>query len=314
MKALRTSLCLTLLLGLPLSVGCSDGTSNDLPSPPGDDDNLSDAKKKDMATPAKDLAMPPKSDLTAGSGALRFAVFGDTRPGGPTGVYPTAVAQAVFAGINRMAVQFVVVTGDYIYVTGTDPTAAAAQMDLFLSARTELSADVPVHYVLGNHEANNIPTFESKLSPQTYWSFTQGNAKFVAIANDDWSSTQSSWLDSQLSVSSTYTFVFRHQYWDSSGTTHESEIKPIVMAHPFTLFLAGHDHAYSHKTVVTRGAARDVVCGTGGAPFDANFTNPYYGFLLLEEQKDGTIQVTSYKVEPGMDVAPVAMDTFNVTP
>lgn len=84
--------------------------------------------------------------------------------------------------------------------------------------------------------------------------------------------------------------------------------------YPFTLFMAGHDHAYKHKTTITRGAARDVVVGNGGAPFDSAWTNPYHGFSLVEEQLDGQIKVTMYKVVPGMASPPAAMDTWTVTP
>jgi predicted phosphodiesterase len=270
----------------------------------------------DMAGPGPDLAHNPPDMAHGPSGRFRFAAFGDTRPGSSAAgsPYPTAVVEAIFRAIDRQAVDFVVVSGDYIYVSGTDATRAGAQMDLFLAARKQMSATTPVHYVLGNHEDNNIPTFQAKLSPQVYWRFDQGDAKFVAIANDAWDSTQATWLDKELATSTKYTFVFRHQYWGSHGTTHDGEIEPIVEAHPYTLFIAGHDHSYKHKTTVVRGAERDVVAGNGGAPFDAAWSSPYYGYILVEQQADDSVRVTSYKVEPGMDVPPTAMDTWSVTP
>jgi 3',5'-cyclic AMP phosphodiesterase CpdA len=225
------------------------------------------------------------------------------------------VVEAIFRAIDRQAVDFVVLSGDYIYVSGTDATRASAQMDLFLTARAQLSASTPVHYVLGNHEDKNIPTFQSKLSPEVYWRLDQGDMKVVAIANDAWDATQASWLTTQLSAPTKYTFVFRHQYWGSHGTTHDAEIQPIVDAHPYTLFIAGHDHAYKHKTTVVRGGERDVVAGNGGAPFDSTWVgSPYYGYILVEQQADDSVRVTSYKVEPGMDVPPVAMDSWTVAP
>lgn len=251
-----------------------------------------------------------------GGGGLRFAVFGDTRPASPAAgsPYPTAVVEAVFRAIDRQAVQFVVVSGDYIYVSGTDPARAGQQMDLFLAARRQLSSRVPVHYLLGNHESRNIRTFQQKLSRNYYWSFTEGDAKFIAIANDAWSGSQAAWLEDQLDAPSRYTFVFRHQYWYAHGTTHEREIRPIVMRHPYTLFISGHDHSYRHKTAVVRGDRRDVVAGNGGAPFDETWSNPWYGYLIVGQQGDGRIQATAYKVEPGMDVPPVSMDTWTVSP
>lgn len=263
--------------------------------------------KHDMAAPHPDMS---------GRGRFRFAAFGDTRPGSPDAgsPYPTAVVESVFRAIDRQAVDFVVVSGDYIYVSGTNATRAAAQMDLFLAARAQLSASTPVYYVLGNHEDKNIPTFQAKLSPQVYWRVDTGALKVVAIANDAWDGTQARWLEAQLGAPTRYTFVFRHQYWGASGTTHDAEIKPIVEAHPYTLFIVGHDHSYKHKTTVIRGSRREVVAGNGGAPFDDGWTSPYYGYILVEQQPDDSVKVTSYKVEPGMDVPPVAMDSFSVSP
>ena len=77
------------------------------------------------------------------------------------------------------------------------------------------------------------------------------------------------------------------------------------MRHPYTLFIAGHDHSYKHKTAVVRGEMRDLVDGTGGAPFDGTWTNPWNGYSIVDQRPDGRIQVTAYKVEPGMDVVGV---------
>ncbi len=260
-----------------------------------------------------DLAPP---DIRPGSDRFRFAVFGDTRPADPSpgSPYPSAVVEAIFRAIDRQAVDFVVVSGDYIYVSGTDPTRAAQQMDLFLSARAELSSRVPVHYVLGNHEDRNIPTFQTKLSKEVYWRLDRGDAKLVAIANDAWDATQAAWLDATLRAPTRYTFVFRHQYWGASGTTHDAEIQPIVQAHPYTLFIAGHDHAYKHKPPVVRGAQREVVAGNGGAPFDSTWSTPYYGYILVEQQPDDSVRVRSFKVLPGADVPPEEMDSWSVPP
>jgi hypothetical protein len=67
---------------------------------------------------------------------------------------------------------------------------------------------------------------------------------------------------------------------------------------------------------VVRGDQRHVVAGNGGAPFDSGWTtgSQYYGYILVEQQPDDRVAVTSYKVEPGLDVPPVAMDTWSVSP
>ena len=318
-RPLRTSTSSLRLLGLvgglTAGAGCSDGLDEEVVRSAAPIEV--DAKKHDMATPHHDLSVPVDMASHGGTGRFRFAAFGDTRPGSSAvgATYPTAVVEAIFHAIDRQAVDFVVLSGDYIYVSGADAARASAQMDLFLTARAQLSASTPVHYVLGNHEDKNIPTFQAKLSKEVYWRVDQGELKVVAIANDAWDSTQAGWLTTQLSAPTKYTFVFRHQYWGSHGTTHDAEIKPIVDAHPYTLFIAGHDHAYKHKTTVVRGGERDVVGGNGGAPFDSTWTgSPYYGYILVEQQPDDSVKVTSYKVEPGMDVSPVAMDSWSVMP
>lgn len=279
-------------------------------------DDSTEARRRDMRTPPPHDMATPQDLVTPGACRLRFAAFGDTRPAVPGGTYPTAVVESVFRAIDRLMPQLVVLSGDYIFVSGTDPTQAAAQMDTFLTARKQLSPLIPVHYILGNHEDKNIPTFQSKLSANTYWSFTQCGAKFVGIANDAWDSTQAAWLTSELAKPSKYTFVFRHQYWGSHGVdpNNDAAMQKIVTAHPYTLFIAGHDHAYKHKTTITRGDARDVIAGNGGAPFDATFTNPFHGFILVEQQSNDDIKVTAYKADPGLDVPPVVMDTWSVKP
>lgn len=313
------------LLYLLLGIGCTDGLqSEDVETESrlaaetmGDADAAKRTRREwdlrpdmpaDLAGPADGGAVSPRT--------LRFATFGDTRPADYTvgSPYPVAVVESIFRAIDRQAVDFVVLTGDYIFVNGKNPRRASAQMDLLLTARKQLSSTVPVYYVLGNHEDKNLSTFQAKLSTELYWRFDFEDAKFVAIANDVWDSAQAAWLQTQLRTPTRYTFVFRHQYWGSHGTLHDAEIHPIVRAYPYTLFIAGHDHAYKRKPAMTRGERRDVVAGNGGAPFDHTWHPPYYGYLLVEKQPDGRVSATSYKVEPGMDVPPVAMESFSVSP
>lgn len=286
------------LLYLLLSIGCTDGLQSE-----------------DVEIESR-LAAETMGDVDAAKRTLRFATFGDTRPADYTvgSPYPVAVVESIFRAIDRQAVDFVILTGDYIFVNGKNPRSAAAQLDLLLTARKQLSSTVPVYYVLGNHEDKNISTFQAKLSTELYWRFDFEDAKFVAIANDVWDSAQAAWLQTQLRTPTRYTFVFRHQYWGSHGTLHDAEIHPIVKAHPYTLFIAGHDHVYKRKPAITRGERRDVVAGNGGAPFDHSWHPAYYGYLLVEKQPDGRVSATSYKVEPGMDIPPVAMENFSVAP
>ncbi len=121
-----------------------------------------------------------------------------------------------------------------------------------------------------------------------------GNAwtsKFVFIACNAWSSAQASWLASELSSSTTYTFVVRHE-----GTTATTapclsgsgsmNADTIISQHPYTLLIAGHTHTYAYYS-----SEKQVIVGNGGAPLTGGVN---YGYVIARQQSNGGILFTEY--------------------
>jgi hypothetical protein len=75
-------------------------------------------------------------------------------------------------------------------------------------------------------------------------------AKFVFIAGNAWDSGQSSWLDTTLAQSTTYTFILRHEPAAASTAPGVTPSEQIMAKHPYTLAIVGHTHTYQ------RGGAR----------------------------------------------------------
>jgi hypothetical protein len=237
-------------------------------------------------------------------------VIGDTRPPAinDTSGYPTAVITKIFQDINALSPMppFTVTTGDYMFASATSSNASP-QLDMYLAARANYAgADFPT---MGNHECtgavtsncgssgtngmtNNYQAFMSKmlgpLGKQTpYYRIdinatdSSWTAKFLFVAANAWDSAQQTWLDQQMSQSTTYTFIVRHEpKAASSPGTGPSET--VMASHPYTLALVGHTHTYG-KT-----GTKQVTIGNGGAPLTGSGN---YGFALIKQRADKSITV-----------------------
>jgi hypothetical protein len=242
---------------------------------------------------------------------LYFAVVGDTRPPviNDTKAYPTAVITKIYSDLEALSPRppFAVTTGDYLFSTGNG-TQAAPQLDLYLGARKGFSN--VVFPALGNHECtgavtsncgsgnkdgltNNYNAFLTKLlaplgqtNPNYVIHVTANDnkwtSKFVFVAGNAWSPADATWLESTLSMPTTYTFIVRHEPKAASTAPGCKASEAIMANHPYTLAIVGHTHTYG-KT-----GARQVTIGNGGAPLTggANF-----GFGLIQQRTDGAIQV-----------------------
>ena len=269
------------------------------------------------------------SDLgSGGSGGLTFAIVGDTRPSSvdDTANYPTAIITKIFQDIQSATppVQFAIGTGDYQYASTTG-SEQAPQIAKYMTARAGYSG--PFYPAMGNHECTgftdsncgtgnsdgitkNMTAFmstmlapisetdpyyvESFAAPDNSWT-----AKVVVIACNAWTSTQASWLAQQLAVSTTYTFVVRHESVADMSTTECAASQTTVNAHPLTLLIVGHTHEYSHES-----SDKEIINGIGGAPLTSG-TN--YGYTLVVRNSDGTLTVTTYDYKSG-----AAIDTFKI--
>lgn len=275
------------------------------------------------------------SNINANGGtesAIYFAVVGDTRPANEddTTNYPSAIIDTIFTDVAAVtpAIPFVVSTGDYQF-SNPSGTQAAAQLAKYTAAKGNYSGiQFPA---MGNHECTgatdsncgsgnvdgitkNYTAFVNALlspiqktlpyysininSPTNAWT-----AKFVFVAANAWDSTQSSWLTSTLSQSTTYTFIIRHESASANTAPGVSPAETIMAKYPYTLSIVGHSHEYYHSN-----GSREVVIGNGGAPIS---TNQDYGYAIVRQLNNGNIQVDMY------DYKSNAVDSnfeFNVTP
>ncbi|HEY1812552.1 MAG TPA: metallophosphoesterase [Kofleriaceae bacterium] len=245
---------------------------------------------------------------------LTFAVVGDTRPANvdDTANYPSPIVSQIFGDVAADPAQprFVVTTGDYMFasVTGgqVDP-----QLDAYLGARAAYTGIV--YPAMGNHECNgytdsNCGPSGKDNEPANYTEFvarmimplgevrpyyverfaaTDGSwsAKFIFIAANAWDNTQAAWLDNVLAEPSTYTFVVRHEPPDADTAPGVGPTTLTLAKFPLTMLLCGHTHTYQHVP-----AYREILVGNGGAPLTGSIN---YGFVIVQRQADGTLQVTS---------------------
>ena len=268
-------------------------------------------------TPGPTGPQMPGPGGPGGSGAaLKFAVVGDARPGNPndTANYPAAIVAGNFKLIQDKGAQFAVGTGDYMFAS--NDTAVQGQVDQLVAGEANFTG--PIYHALGNHECTgatasncpngnetpNIRAFMSRLVPSgtttPYYRVDvdtpSGKAKFVFVAANAWSDAQASWLTTQLADPTTYTFIVRHEPASITETPGVSPSEAIIKQFPMTLELLGHSHEYRRLD------KQHVISGNGGAPIHSYFGNSAsnnYGFLLFEQQPDGTLSATEIDESTG---------------
>jgi hypothetical protein len=263
----------------------------------------------------------PTCDTAPSAGSFRFAVFGDVRPSQPddTANYPQAVITGLFQKIAAASPNFVVGTGDYMFVSTSNAPAVDAQLAILLSAEQAFTG--PIYHALGNHECTgatasncpngnetpNIQGFMSKLAPaqattpyyRVDFDTGHGSAKLVVVAANAWSPTQATWLETQLADPTTYTFVVRHEAASVTDTNGAVASEAIIQKHPLTLQLLGHTHRYQ------RIDTKHIISGNGGAPISSG----HYGFVLVDLLTNGNLTVSEIDQATGN-----AGDTFTICP
>ncbi len=288
------------------------------------------ACRGDTSTPPD--ATPPAPDVPVTTLAdLRFAVVGDTRPVNvdDTANYPTAVISTIWADVaaESPAPAFAISTGDYMFAN-VGGAEQAPQLDLYLGARGTYTA--PIYAAMGNHECNGYTA--SNCGPGTtdgettnynmymqrmvaplgfthpwfdaYFAAADGTwtAKVVVIAANAWNADQAAWLDTALSVPSTYTFVVRHESNSADTAPGVTPSQGIIGRHPLTLLIVGHTHTYQHQA-----AEHEVIIGNGGAPLSGGVD---YGYAIVERRTDGAIQLSEhdYQTKAVVDAFAVGAD------
>jgi hypothetical protein len=225
--------------------------------------------------------------------------------------YPAKIVSGIFTMAQQKGAQFVVGTGDYMFAS--EASAVTAQGDMLLAAETNFKG--PVYHTMGNHECTgatdsncpngnetaNVQYFMQKLVPAgtaNPWyrvdvDTPMGSAKILFIAENAWSSAQNTWLQQQLSDTTTYTVVVRHEPNNShgSGAPGLAPSNTLIDNTKYTLLLEGHSHEYSH----IRGT-NEVISGNGGAPMSYSGS---YGFLLIQQLADGNLSVSEIEEASG---------------
>jgi hypothetical protein len=242
---------------------------------------------------------------------LAFGVFGDCRPANlnQSTAFPTATANAIFKQMHASYSQFAIGTGDYMYADNA--TDVNKQLATMMSAESNFGKTI--FHAMGNHECDgytnsncpnatetpNVTAFMTGLNnhyfTNPYYEISvmtaAGEAKFIYIAANAWSTAQATWLTNALSRKTKYTFVIRHEPsygtgLNAPGTSPSDTILAAPGVPPATLYLYGHTHTYEKLS------ANAVVVGNAGAPMPA-----YFGWLYVEQREDGNIQVWSRNVD-----------------
>jgi predicted phosphodiesterase len=221
---------------------------------------------------------------------FKFAVLGDSGSG--------KLSQHLVARqIEKQRVDFLLHTGDVVYFEGKDQDYAAK----FYLPFKDLIARVPIFPVLGNHDletANGQPWFDNFVLPgdERTYSFSYGDAFFVALDSYRANINSARWLEAQLAKTDRlWRFVFCHVPPLSNHNNrrnHADAVRlwlPLFEKYKVDVVFSGHDHMYTRFK--PRNGVRYIVEGVGGYSFQA--LNPYaedvvftnnteYGFGLTE--------------------------------
>jgi tartrate-resistant acid phosphatase type 5 len=266
--------------------------------------------------------------------STRFAVIGDYGNGYYDGTHEAAVAGMVAS----WSPDFIITTGDnnydsgsaatidanigqyysnyiYPYVGNFTPTVSITQNLFFPS--------------LGNHDwatAGAVPYLNYFTLPgnERYYDFVWGPVHFFALDSYSsepdgitQSSTQATWLNTQLaSSSSKWNLVYQHHPPFSSGTVHGStpDAQWPYKSWGATAVLSGHEHDY--ERIIRNGLAY-FVNGAGGKSL-YSFRTPIAGSEFRYNANYGAILVTADDSSIKFDFYSVSntaspLDTYTVT-
>ena len=189
------------------------------------------------AVPFK-LPLKPKS--------VRFAAIGDNGTG-TREQYDVAAQMERYH--QRFPFEFVVMLGDNIY---GGKTAADYKLKFEDPYKPLLDGGVKFYASLGNHDDPNERSYKPfNMGGKRYYSFKNGSVAFFALDSNYMDPEQVSWLQQQLSGSSSdWKICFFHHPLHSDGQFHGSDVdlrarlEPILEKNGVNVVLSGHDHVY----------------------------------------------------------------------
>ena len=188
------------------------------------------------------LPLKPKS--------VRFAAIGDNGTG-KREQYEVAAQMEEYH--QRFPFDFVVMLGDNIY---GGQTAADFKLKFEDPYKPLLDAGVKFYASLGNHDNPNERFYKPfNMGGKRYYSFKNANVAFFALDSNYMDPEQVSWLQQQLSGSSSdWKICFFHHPLHSDGRFHGADvdlrarIEPILESKGVNVVLSGHDHVYERIT------------------------------------------------------------------
>ena len=225
-----------------------------------------------------------------GGTPFRFAVFGDSGSG-------KSQEYKVAREVERQSVDFILHTGDLVYSKGEDKEYRAR---VYLPYKS-LLAQVPLFPVLGNHDMKTLrgqPWLDNFALPgkKRYYSFSYGNAFFIALDSYEINSTTTDWLEHELAgTDKLWKFVFFHeppfsnQVRRSGNAATRTLWVPLFEKYRVDMVFSGHDHMYTHFQ--PHNGVVYIVEGAGGSKLKKHdplangvlFTNhSKYGFGLVD--------------------------------
>jgi len=252
-----------------------------LPEPPPEGVSTAPQVSTTLAT-SSPLAMPSIR------GGTVFALIGDSGSGD---LPQRTIAQAMvsyFSTARRFP--FVLMLGDNLY----DDDYSG---EFLVPYKPLLERGVTFYAALGNHDRDLQIHFKPfNMQDHDYYSFDQGNARFVALnSNHPLDPAQVKWLDGVFGDAGTkWRICFFHhplyssgQHADESRSVIRPALEPVLVRNKVNVVFSGHEHLY--ERVSPQQGVRYFVSGGGGrnlydfrrSAFDEVGTSEHH-FMVVE--------------------------------
>lgn len=244
---------------------------------------------------------------------FKFAVFGDSGLGAPP-------QYRVAGQIEKHAVDLIIHTGDVVYPSGEDKDYPA---QLYLPYKN-LLARIPLLPAIGNHDietANGQPWLDNFVLPgrERFYSFSYGNALFVAL--DSYRSNRESarWLEAQLAgTDKLWKFIYFHEppFSNHKNRNGHADARrlwvPVFAKYRVDVVFSGHDHMYTRFQ--PKDGVHYIVEGLGGNSFQN--INPHAREILVTHNTEygfGLVEIDGRKlVFKHITASGDVLDTFSL--
>jgi calcineurin-like phosphoesterase family protein len=206
---------------------------------------------QERAAPAPDtktfayLAMPERVR------SVRFAVLGDTGTGDASQAKVAETLWSYYAQGHRF--KFILLLGDNLYA-GME-SARDYERQFTTPYKKFLDARIRFRATLGNHDLATQAAFEPfGMNGHPYYSFTEGNAKFVSLnSNEPSDPAQLAWLDKEFQGENGWRICFFHHPLYSSGVHSQEAVRiralleNALVKNKVNVVFSGHEHFYERS-------------------------------------------------------------------